>query len=826
LSKQPPFDVTQPGAPDGSPAPIDFSQDAPGGMPRWLRSSLWGLGGLTLGVMLILAVWAAVLLPQLPDTSGLAHYQPKQPLRVYTADGVEIGGFGQERRQYLPFDEMPKLMRDSLLAVEDSRFYEHGGIDPVGVLRAVVSNVTGGRRQGASTITQQVARTFFLTRERTINRKLKEALLSLKIERELGKDQILTLYMNQIYLGNRAYGFAEAAQAYFGKPLGKLSAAECAMLAGLPQNPAYANPVKSPERARTRQLVVLGRMHAQGVLDDEGYEAAKAEKLNVRSNSDPDVHAEYVAELARQQVFSQYGEAAYSTGMKVVTTLRANEQQAAWKALRKTLIDRELGLSWRGPEDREELDAALDDKDPAVAQSLADYPDDDMLHVAVVTHAGPRAVTVVLATGEVIDVTGKGLRQVQPGLSSKANDKLKLSRGAVVRLLQQGDDWVITQWPEAEGALVALDPRNGQVRALVGGFDFRRNQFNHVTQGWRQPGSSFKPFLYGAAMENGVMPETLVNDAPITIGEWSPGNADGSADGPTPLHIGLAKSKNLVSIRLAQLVGPQAARQWAGKFGFDVDKQPDNLTLALGAGSTTPMQLATAYAVIANGGMKVSPVLIQRISDGAGKAVFEAPKVTLDEDQRAVPARNTFMIGTLLNEVTRSGTAARAQGQLKRPDLYGKTGTTNDVFDAWFAGFQPHVVAVVWLGYDTPRSLGSQASGASLALPAWIQYMATALAKEPVQELPVPEGVIQTETGWRYIEWANGGFIRELGMGDQVIDPSLIPQAPDPSASEAIEPEPLDPASERPSGEEPHAESKAESKDSKEPRKSILDKLF
>jgi penicillin-binding protein 1A len=827
LSKQPPFDVTQPGAPDGGPAPIDFSQDAPGGLPRWLRIGLWSLGGLILSVVLVLAVWAAVLIPQLPDTSSLANYQPKQPLRVYTADGVEIGGFGLERRQYVAFDQIPKLMRDSLLAVEDSRFYEHGGIDPVGVLRAIVSNVTGGRRQGASTITQQVARTFFLTRERTINRKLKEALLSLKIERELSKDQILTLYMNQIYLGNRAYGFAEAAQAYFGKPLDKLSAAECAMLAGLPQNPAYANPVKSPERARTRQLVVLGRMHAQGVLDDEGLEVAKAEKLNVRSNSDPDVHAEYVAELARQQVFSQYGDAAYSTGMKVVTTLRANEQQAAWKALRKTLIDRELGLSWRGPEDREELDAALDDKDPAVAQSLADYPDDDMLHVGVVTHAGPRAVTVVLATGEVIDVTGRGLRQVQPGLSAKANDKLKLSRGAVVRLLQQGDDWVITQWPEAEGALVALDPRNGQVRALVGGFDFRRNQFNHVTQGWRQPGSSFKPFLYGAAMENGVMPETLVNDAPITIGDWSPGNADGSTDGPVPLHIGLAKSKNLVSIRLAQLVGPPAARQWAGKFGFDVDKQPDNLTLALGAGSTTPMQLATAYAVIANGGMKVSPVLIQRISDGAGKAVFEAPKVTLDESERVVPARNTFMIGTLLNEVTRSGTAARAQGQLRRPDLYGKTGTTNDVFDAWFAGFQPHVVAVVWLGYDTPRSLGSQASGASLALPAWIQYMATALAREPVLELPVPDGVIQTETGWRYIEWANGGFIRELGMGDEVIDPSLIPQAPDPSASEAIEPEPLDPASERPAGEDPHAaDGKGEPKDGKEPKKSILDKLF
>jgi penicillin-binding protein 1A len=827
LSQQPPFDVTQPGAPDSAPAPIDFSPDAPGGLPRWLSLSLWALAALALSVLLGLGISLAVLVPQLPDTSGLAHYQPKLPLRVYTSDGVEIGGFGQERRQYLPFEHIPKLMRDSLLAVEDARFYEHPGIDMVGVVRAIVSNLTGGRRQGASTITQQVARTFFLTRERTISRKLKEALLSLKIERELSKDQILTLYMNQIYLGNRAYGFAEAAQTYFGKPLDKLSAAECAMLAGLPQNPAYANPVKNPERARTRQLVVLGRMLTQGVVDEAGFEAAKAEKLTVRSASDTEVHAEYVAELARQQVFAQYGDAAYTTGMKVVTTLRANEQQAAWRALRKTLIDRELSLSWRGPEDREDLDADLDAKDPAVAQSLADYADDDMLRVAVVTHAGARAVTVVLATGEVIDVTGKGLRQVQSGLSAKANEKLKLSRGAVVRVLQQGNDWVITQWPEAEGALVALDPRNGQVRALVGGFDFRRNQFNHVTQGWRQPGSSFKPFLYGAAMENGVMPETLVNDAPITIGDWSPGNADGSADGPIPLHIGLAKSKNLVSIRLVQLLGPPAAREWAGKFGFDVDKHPDNLTLALGAGSTTPMQMATAYAVIANGGLKVSPVLIQRISDGEGKAVFEAPQAALDERQRVVPARNTFMIGTLLNEVTRSGTAARAQGQLKRPDLYGKTGTTNDVFDAWFAGFQPHVVAVVWLGYDTPRSLGSQASGASLALPAWIQYMATALAKEPVQELPVPDGVLLTETGWRYLEWAHGGFIHALGMGEEPIDRSLIPIPPDPAASEVEEPVQVDESPFQSGGgrEADKADGKGDNKGDNK-GKSILDRLF
>ena len=751
-----------------------------------LTAALLALAAAAIAALALLLT-AAVLYPQLPDTSGLANYQPKQPLRVYTADGVEIGGFGSERRQYLPFEQIPKLMRDSLLAVEDSRFHDHHGIDPIGVLRAIVANATGGRTQGASTITQQVARTFFLTREKTLSRKLKEAMLSLKIEHELSKDQILTLYMNQIYLGARSYGFAEAAQTYFGKPLSALSVAECAMLAGLPQNPAHANPIKNPERARARQLVVLSRMLSEGVITQAQHDAAKAEKLKVRDPGDAEVHAEYVAEMARAQVHAQHGDAAYTSGMKVVTTLRAAEQQAAWKALRRVLIDRELGQAWRGPEAHEDLDPELSDTDPAVSQALSDHDDDEMLQVAVVTRVSTKQVTVVLSGGEVIPVSGKGLRQVQPGLSAKASQALRLRRGSVVRVLQQSSGWVITQWPQAEGALVALDPRDGAVRALVGGFDFQRNQFNHVTQGWRQPGSSYKPFLYAAALENGVMPETRVNDAPLTVGNWSPSNADGQFEGPMPLHAALARSKNMVSIRLVQLMGPQAARAWSGRYGFDVDKQPENLTLALGAGSTTPMQLASAYAVIANGGLKVNPLVISRITDGAGKVVFEATPKVADESDRVIPARNAFLTSTLLNEVTRSGTAAKAQAQLRRPDLYGKTGTTNDVYDAWFAGFQPSRVAVVWLGYDTPRSLGSQASGSSLALPAWIQYMGTALAKEPVADMPVPEGLVRTEGGWRYSEWADGGFLEELGVDDEPIDPSLIPTPPASGAEPSTE---------------------------------------
>jgi penicillin-binding protein 1A len=771
----------------------DTFEDAAASKPSWASRPWWmkalAIGGAAMAAAMLCLLGAiAVLYPQLPDTRTLANYQPKQPLRVYTADGVEIGGFGNEKRLYQRIDEIPQLMKDSLLAVEDARFYEHPGIDVVGVLRAIVANLTGGRTQGASTITQQVARTFFLTRERTLSRKLKEAMLSLKIEHELSKDQILALYMNQIYLGARSYGFGEAALTYFGKPLSALSPAECAMLAGLPQNPANVNPIRNPERARARQLVVLMRMHSQGVIDDAQYEAAKKEKLAVRNPGDMDVHAEFVAEMARAQVYARYGEQAYTSGMKVITTLRANEQQAAYKAIHRTLIERELGLAWRGPEDEEDLDDKLEDTDPAVSQLLADYNDDESLRVAIVTSASPKKVVAVLASGEVVTVTGRGLRQAQAGLSPKASDKLRIVRGAVVRLYQQGKDWLITQWPQAEGALVALNPHDGEVHALVGGFDFRANQFNHVTQGWRQPGSSYKPFLYAAAMENGVMPETIVNDAPLSgLGDWSPQNADGSADGPITLREALARSKNLVSIRLVQLLGPQAAREWTGRYGFDVSKQPDNLTLALGAGSTTPMQLASAYAVIANGGLKVAPLVIKRIVDGQGKTVFEAPSAKVGEDDRVIPARSAFMTASLLQEVTRSGTAARAQAQLKRPDLYGKTGTTNDVVDAWFAGFQPNLVAVVWLGYDKPQSLGSHSSGASLALPAWIQFMATALAREPVREMSPPDGVVHSERDWRYAEWAQGGFLPSLGLDDQVIDRSLIPQPPQP-ASEASAP--------------------------------------
>ena len=741
----------------------------------WLHRGVIVIAVMALVFIVALLAGLAVVLPELPDTSTLANYKPKQPLRVYTAEGIEIAGFGSERRVYQRIDQIPKLMKDSLLAVEDTRFYSHQGVDVIGVARAALANLMGRPTQGASTITQQVARTFFLDRSRTLTRKFREALLSFKIESQLSKDQILELYMNQIYLGGRAYGFEAAAQTYFGKTLAALSPAECAMLAGLPQNPYFANPFSNLGRAQTRQRVALMRMRSEGVIDETQYQAARAEKLALRKAHSVEVHAEYVAEMVRQQVYAQYGELTYTTGLSVTTTLHAAEQQAAYTALRRTLIDHELRQAWRGPEGSETLAADLPDSDPAVAQSLSDYDDDETLRLGVVTQATPKSVSLVLANGEAIKVDGAGLRQAQPGLRDKAARALRIQRGAVVRVLQQGKNWVITQWPQAEGALVALDPANGDVRALVGGFDFYRNQFNHVTQGWRQPGSSYKPFLYSGAIEAGVQPDTLINDAPLeNVGDWAPQNDDGSTDGPITLRSALARSKNLVSIRLVQLLGPQGARNWTSRFGFDIDRQPNNLTQALGTGSTNPMQLAGAYAVLANGGIKVLPQFIRRISNAAGETVFEAPVQTLIEAQRVVPQRNTFMVASLLQEVTRSGTAARAQAALKRPDLYGKTGTTDDVVDAWFAGYQPSMVAVVWVGHDTPRSLGSRASGSALALPAWIEFMATALKNVPVQEVQPPEGVIKVDDDWRYTEWAEEGSIRTLGMNDEEISPALI----------------------------------------------------
>ncbi|WP_394791182.1 penicillin-binding protein 1A [Rhodoferax sp.] len=735
----------------------------------WTLLALALLGAITLGAAI---AWYA---PELPPLDKVTRYQPQQALQVYTSDGVEIAQFGAERRDFLPIAQIPKLMQDAVLAIEDARFREHNGIDPIGVLRAMVSNLTGGRRQGASTITQQVARTFFLSNRKTAERKLKEAMLALKIERSLSKDEILELYMNQIYLGHRAYGFGAAAQVYFGKPLATLSVAETAMLAGLPQNPAFANPITNLERATRRQQLVLGRMLSIGVITQAQMDAALIEKLAIRSPLQVPVHAEYVAEMARQAVFERYGQQAYSQGIKVTTSLVAADQQAAYAALRRGVLAFDRKQAYRGPEDSEDLPSDTAEEDAAAEQALKDYSDDEDLRVAIVMQASPQEVVARLATGETLSIKGEGLRWVQASLGSKSTPQLAIHRGSIIRTQRidskGGQIWAVSQWPEVQSALVSLTPTTGRVRALVGGFDFSEQQFNHVTQGWRQPGSSFKPFLYSAAIDKGVMPSTVVNDAPLDlpaangVPAWNPQNDDGQFLGAISLRQALAKSRNLVSVRLVQMLGVQPAREWAARFGFDIDKQPDNLTLALGAGSTTPLQLASAYGVFANGGFVLPPVVIERISDAQGKVLFEAPPApTLNDADRVVPERNLFITNSLLQSVTSIGTAARAQATLKRPDLYGKTGTTNDSFDAWFAGFQSSLATVVWTGYDKPRSLGRE-SGSSVSLPIWIDYMGHALKGVPVAPFTPPASVMRDALDdWTYLEPPENGELIRLGF--------------------------------------------------------------
>jgi penicillin-binding protein 1A len=730
------------------------------------------------------AAWA-----DLPPLDKILNYQPKLPLQVFTADGIEIAQFGAERRQFVPIARIPRLMQDALLSVEDARFREHSGIDPKGMARAVLSMLTGGRTQGASTITQQMVRTVLLSQERTVERKAKEIMLSLKVEEALSKDRILEIYMNEIFLGQRAYGFAAASQTYFGKPLEQLTLAQTAMLAGLPQNPHYANPVANFERASKRQHQVLERMVATGVITAAQATAARAEKLAIRSPVQRAVHAEHVAEMARRVVVENFGTAVYSSGLKVTTSLRAAEQQAAWEALRKAVLAHDRKSAWRGPEDQENLPKSsnAEEEDRAAAQLLREHHDDETLRVAIVLAATPTQLRVQLASGQKVVLSGEGLRWAQAALSAKASAALALRRGAIVRVIAQGGagqaSWAISQWPQVEAGLVALDPPSGRVRALVGGFDFTRQPFNHVTQAWRQPGSSFKPFLYSAGFEQGLMPASLIDDAPFTSAQgWSPQNSDGRFDGPLTLREALARSRNLVSVRLVQQVGVNPARDWAARYGLEAVHQPDNLTLAMGAGSVTPLQLASAYATLANGGWLQAPVLIERVTDAQGKVLFEAPPpAPLAEERRAVPARNVFLVNGLLNDVTRVGTAARAQRQLQRTDLYGKTGTTNDAVDAWFAGFQPGVAAVAWMGFDTPRSLGAGESGGGLALPMWLDYMATALRGVPVEPAALPpDGIVRQGEDWLYEEWADGGWIARVGA-DASVSRVAVQPASDPS---------------------------------------------
>ncbi len=713
------------------------------------------LASLAAGVLLVGCTVAGLvvilLYPKLPSLEVLTDYRPKLPLRVLSAEGELLGEFGVERRIVLSIKEVPDLLKQAILAAEDERFYQHGGVDYLGGLRAVYATVFSGRKQGASTITMQVARNFFLTREQTVHRKLNEVLLAYKIEANLSKDEILEIYLPQINLGQRAYGFGAAAQIYFGKPLAELQLAEVAMLAGLPKAPSAYNPVANPKRAKLRQQYVLRRMRELGFITVEQHAAADRMSLQIRKElRTPGTHADYVAEMARQVVFEAYGEDAYKNGIRVLTTIRKADQEAAYRAVRKGVLDYDRRHGYRGPEAFLDLPADAAALEEVLDAAFQDASDSEDLLAAVVLEAGPRSVRAVRPDGELVEISGEGLKFAQRALTDKAPRTLKLRRGAVIRVQREEKiGWMITQLPQVEASFVAIDPRNGAITALIGGFDFYRNKFNHVTQAQRQPGSSIKPFIYSAALEKGFTPATVVNDAPLYFDAsqtgsepWEPRNYDGKFEGPMLLRTALAKSKNMVSIRILQAIGTHYAQDYLTRFGFDAKQHPPYLTMALGAGSVTPLQMATGYAAFANGGYRIVPQIVARIESAKGEAISEPDFKRAGEGaEQVIDPRNAFLMSSLLREVIRSGTAIKAQS-LKRQDLAGKTGTTNDHIDAWFCGFTPNLVGVAWIGFDQPRALGAGETGGAAALPIWIQYMSHALKSVPEELPPPPEGVV------------------------------------------------------------------------------------
>lgn len=732
------------------------------------------LASLALVGILLIGFMLAMAYPNLPALDSLTDYRPKIPLRIFSADNVLIGEFGEERRNLVHFKEIPDLMKKAVLAIEDDRFYDHGGVDYLGIARAAIHNLSGGAKQGASTITQQVARNFFLSSEQTFKRKLYEILLAWKIEQNLTKDEILGVYMNQIYLGQRAYGFSSAAQIYFGKKLTELTLAEAAMLAGLPKAPSANNPVVNPKRAKARQQYILQRMYDLDYITEAQYAKAKEEELRIKMDSNEfGVHAEYVAEMTRQLVYEQFKEETYTRGLNVFTTITKADQDAAYIALRRGVMDYEKRQGYRGPEGYMEIPSAKEEAEDAIETEIADHPDSDDLVAAVVLEASPKSVRAVLASGEEITISGPGLSFATNLLSEKAPPTRRVKRGAIIRVIQEGKSWSITQMPEVESAFVAANTEDGSIRALVGGFDFNRNKFNHVTQAWRQPGSSFKPFIYSASLEKGLSPATMINDAPITFNAgqtggqaWEPKNYDGKYDGPMSMRKGLTKSKNMVSIRILNRIGAKYGQEYATRFGFDADKNPAYLTLALGAGAVTPLQMAGAYAVFANGGYKVSPYIISKITDAAGNVLSQVnPEKAGDEANRVIDVRNAYLMDSMMKDVVKFGTATKALS-LKRPDIAGKTGTTNDSIDAWFAGYQPKIVAIAWIGFDQPKNLGKTATGGGLALPIWIGYMQKVLKNVPIEERSAPDGLIQAGGEHYYAEYPPGAGVRNLGLSE------------------------------------------------------------
>lgn len=787
---------------------------------RFITTLLGLLFGLFLFAVGLVAVAVLVTYPKLPALDAVQRYQPKEPLTIYSADGVIIGTYGDERRAFTTIDQFPKILKDAVIAAEDKRFYQHWGVDLVGIARATLSNLQGGAKQGASTITQQVARNFYLTNERTLTRKFNEALLAYKIEKNLTKDQILELYFNQIYLGQRAYGFAAAAKIYFNKPVQDLTLAEATILAGLPKAPSAFNPIVNPERAHLRQEYILNNMVALNMITPAQREAALKEHLIYeRYRLAIDQNSLYVAEMARQNLYERYGEDAYTQGMHVYTTVSTANQKAATAALRKALRDFDSGSAYRGAEQQIDLSKIpADELDDEMEQILSSTYTVEGMVPALIYQAGKKGISVYLQGGQKIEIATANMGIARNAVDNKKLGDKALKIGSLIRVMKlKNGRWTVVQEPLIQGALVSIDAHTGAIRAMVGGYDFHNQTFNRATQSIRQPGSSFKPFIYSAALSRGMTASTLVNDAPISIGGWSPQNADGNYAGMITLRSALTRSKNTVSVRILQAMGMRYAREYTQRFGFKEDQLPGTLVLALGAGSATPLQMAEGYAVFANGGYKVSAYVIDKIYDGKGNLRAEMqPLVARKNAPQVIDPRNAYVMTSLMRDVVQHGTAARAN-VLGRSDLAGKTGSTNDFKDAWFVGYSPKIVTAVYVGFDTPASMGRRGFGGTLALPIWIDYMRFALNKVPPSQFEVPSGIVQRD-GEVYLQEQQS--TSNTAIDNSTSDPSAVQPTP---AGEAIyTDEPQTPANNVPN----NAPAPAEAPRSAPPKRNAIDELF
>jgi penicillin-binding protein 1A len=773
---------------DRSGADTDASSSSPWIIRFIMKLAVLGLAGVA-SVALLVVIALSIAWPNLPDLTAMTDYRPRVPLRVFTADKVLIGEFGEERRNVLRFDEFPDVLKSAVLAAEDDGFYQHGGIDWAGVVRAGLANVAAmSKTQGASTITMQVARNFYLSSEKTYSRKFYELLLTYKIESSLTKDQILELYLNQIYLGRRAYGFAAAARTYFGKEPSELTPAEAAMLAGIPKAPSRFNPVSNMSRAQARQRYVLGRMHELGYLTNTEYQAALDEPIVLNAGKGTPtggyaVHGEYAAELARQLMHALYGDEIYSRGLNVYTTIQSTDQEWAWRSLRDGVLQYTRRARYPGPIAQLDLPAGLE-KNPEQFDAwmdgvLEEYPDVAGFRTAVVLSADPKSVTLARSSSDIMTIDDKKIiAVVARSLNPKADNQLRMRRGSIVTMTQLDDGkWEILNFPEVEGAMVAMTPQDGAIRAMVGGFDFFSGKFNRVTQAWRQPGSSFKPFIYAASLERGMTPTTLISDQPFMLtaeqtgsGQpWNPKNYGNDYEDQLTMRQAIAKSRNMVSIRILQAITPQYVQDYITRFGFQPEKHPPYLPMALGAGAVTPMQMAAAFSVFANGGYRVTPFLIDYVTDSSNNVLMRAkPIVAGDSAARVLDPRTVYVMNDMLRGVAQFGTAARAGRELGRKDLAGKTGTTNDSVDAWFAGYTPQLVGVAWLGFDQPQSLGSRETGGGAALPIWMGYMKKALERFPEEPTgPPPSGLIVQGDSMYFAEYPPGEAISRVGLDQQ-----------------------------------------------------------